>query len=88
MRTNVIKSILPKDKGIGALSVVLCGFKPDAILEKFKSYDAVQDAIQNEFDKDNRIRCETKSIWPGFCKTILDAVHFLKQFKDGQEFIA
>ena len=35
-----------------------------------------------------KIRTESRSIWPKYCKTILSALAFLAQFKDGNEFRA
>lgn len=73
--------------GIGNLSKVLESFNPEAVLNRYADdWEAVLDAIIIDLHPRGEIRKTSRSIWPLYCKTILSAANFLKQFSSSSEF--
>ncbi len=85
MSGNVIGG---KIGGIEKLGKVLNNFDSKFVIEKYsnKEDNLLKDII-NEFNLDGKIRTESKSLWPQYCKTIISAATFIAQFKDIKEFL-
>lgn len=73
--------------GFNNLGNALYSFDPKKTLKKFQGQpEALLDHIVITLKPSGKIRKESTSIWPKFCKTILSAATFFNQFKSGDEF--
>ncbi|TXC75255.1 hypothetical protein [Luteibaculum oceani] len=74
--------------GLENLGKVLFDFDPTKVAQVFKKSDRdrLLDAIIKELKPSGQIRRATRSIWPQYCQSIIDAAHFLCSFKDVDDF--
>ncbi len=73
--------------GVDKLGPVLCGFKPALILKKYPyGWEAVLDDIVAYLKPKGSVRRTSRSIWPGYCRTILFAAKFWSQFSSAKDF--
>jgi hypothetical protein len=67
--------------GVDKLGAVLCGFEPARVLEKYAfGWEGVLDDIVAHLKPRGCVRRTSRSIWPGYCRTILSSAKFLSQF--------
>lgn len=75
--------------GVDNLSLVLGGFNPRAVLNKYSvGWEAILDDIVEQLHPRGEIRRTTRSIWPHYCKTILSAANFIEQFASAEDFFS
>ncbi len=73
--------------GVGNLRPVLCDFDPVLVLEKYPSgWEEVLDDIVAQLKPRGSVRRTPRSIWPGYCRTILSAAKFWSQFSSADDF--
>ncbi len=73
--------------GVKTLGNVLNDFNPDEIVSQYgEDSEKLMETIFYKVDVRGKKRTESNSIWPSYCKTILSAALFLKQFKDLKDF--
>lgn len=76
--------------GIENLGKVLFNFdckKVSGTYEKCDK-DRLLDKIIKDLNPVGKIRRTSRSIWPQYCQSIIDAAHFLSSFKDAEDFYA
>lgn len=84
MKTGVIGRAIG---GVKTLGNVLNDFNPDEIVSQYgEDSEKLMETIFYKVDVRGKKRTESNSIWPSYCKTILSAALFLKQFKDLKDF--
>lgn len=84
MYTNVIgKSI----GGVPKLKHVFCDFDPYKMSKKYGENDngLLLNEIVKKVLKGKEIRSTNRSIWPQYCRTVIDSAHFLSRFKTTSE---
>ena len=87
MRTAVVTGSM--EGGMDALSSVLFGFDPCAVVEHYgDDGDAVLDDIVTKVGPRGEIRRTRRSIWPQFCRSVVTGAQFLTQFRDADAFYA
>jgi len=75
--------------GVNNLSLVLEGFNPKAVLNKYNvGWETILDDIVEQLHPRGKIRRTTRAIWPHFCKTILSAANFIEQFASAEDFFS
>lgn len=75
--------------GVDNLSLVLEGFNPKAVLNKYSvGWEAILDDIVERLHPRGKIRRTTRAIWPHYCKTILSAANFIEQFASAEDFFS
>ena len=73
--------------GVDKLGPVLCGFEPVLVLEKYPSgWEGLLDDIVAQLKPSGSVRRTPRSIWPGYCRTILSSAKFLSQFSSADDF--
>jgi hypothetical protein len=73
--------------GIGNLGRVLCDFEPALVLEKYHSdWESVLDDIVTQLKPRGSVSRTSRSIWPGYCRSVLSGAKFLSQFSTADEF--
>lgn len=73
--------------GIENLRGILCDFQPDLALQKYEvGWRQVLSDIKKYVKPRGQIRQASGSIWPSYCKTILDAARFLTEFGSEDKF--
>jgi hypothetical protein len=74
--------------GLENLSEVLFNFDPIQVSTKYKNDDQAKllNAIIDQVAPQGKIRKTSRSIWPQFCKSVIDSAHFLSRFKDSADF--
>ncbi len=85
MSTKVIGSSIG---GVDNLKEVLFNFNPKLVAEKFSKSESEKllNEIVIKLNPKGQIRRTSRSIWPQFCQSIIDAAHFLNAFKDAESF--
>jgi len=75
--------------GIEKLGQILCQFDPAGAKRKYGS-DSTQllDDIVAKLRPRGQVRRSPRSIWPGFCRSVLSAADFLSQFTSIEDFIS
>lgn len=87
MRTAVVTGSM--EGGMDALSPVLFGFNPGAVVEHYgDNWNAVLDDIVANVGPRGEMRRTPRSIWPQFCRSIVSGARFLTQFQDADAFYA
>ena len=72
--------------GIGNLSCVLQGFNPHQVLNDYgNDYEKLLNKIEQELKPTGQFRTASRSLWPGYCKTVLSAARFFSQFAYGKD---
>jgi hypothetical protein len=73
--------------GVEKLSLVLEGFSPKAVMDKYVGdWEAVLDDIVENLKPRGEVRRTPRSIWPHYCQTILSAANFVEQFSSASDF--
>jgi hypothetical protein len=84
MKANIIGGSIG---GIENFGKVTFGFDPSRVLEEFgEDYLKLFAHARATLKPNGRLRSDTRSIWPSYCRTALAAALFLAQFKDGADF--
>lgn len=85
MRTAVVTGSM--DGGMMALTDVLFGFEPAAVLEYYgDDSEKVLDVIVERVRPRGQVRRSPRSVWPQFCKSVVSGAKFLAQFSDANAF--
>ncbi len=75
--------------GVEKLSLVLEGFNPRAVIEKYTvDWEAILNDIVERLKPRGEVRRTPRSIWPLYCQTILSAANFVEQFLSASDFFA
>ncbi|MEO5776672.1 MAG: hypothetical protein ABIQ27_07185 [Flavobacterium sp.] len=74
--------------GVEKLSPILFDFNPHKVAAKYSSLDAFHlfEEIKLKLNPSGKVRDTKKSLWPLYCKTIIDSAHFLANFKTINDF--
>jgi hypothetical protein len=74
--------------GPDKLAKVLSQFNPHTVVKKYSKGDSglLFEAIKTKLKPTGQLRVTSRSIWPNYCETIIQAAHFLAQFQDGKDF--
>lgn len=74
--------------GLENLSKVLFDFDPAKVAEAYNKSekDKLLDRIVEILNPHGQIRRTSRSIWPLYCQSVIDAAHFLCTFKDVDDF--
>jgi hypothetical protein len=72
--------------GVEKLSLVLCGFEPKAVLEKYGNWESILDDVERFLNPVGKIRRTPRSIWPHYCQAILSGARFMSQFETADDF--
>jgi hypothetical protein len=84
MKTGVIGRAID---GVEKLSLVLDGFNPKAVLDKYAGdWEKILNDIVKKLKPRGEVRRTPRSIWPHYCQTILSAASFLEQFSSASDF--
>ena len=83
MRAGVIGKAIG---GVGRLALVLEGFNPKAVIDKYANWEAILKDIEEKLEPKGKIRKTPRSIWPLYCRSILSAANFIEQFSSESEF--
>ncbi len=86
MKTGVIGGAIG---GVEKLSIVLDGFNPRGVLDKFGGdWETILDEIVKRLKPRGVVRRTPRSIWPHYCQTILSAASFVEQFASASDFFS
>lgn len=73
--------------GVEKLSLVLEGFNPRAVIDKYADdWEGILNDIVERLEPRGEIRRTPRSIWPHYCQTILSAAKFVEQFSSAPDF--
>ncbi|MDT0689247.1 hypothetical protein RM549_05585 [Salegentibacter sp. F188] len=74
--------------GLRNLDKILYGFDPVKVAETYSKSekDKLLDRIIEILNPRGQIRRTSRSIWPLYCQSVIDAAHFLSSFKDVDDF--
>jgi len=74
--------------GVHNLKEVLFDFNPLKVAKRYNRTDddILLDEIKTKLNPKGQIRTENKSLWPQYCKSIIDSAHFLKSFETADKF--
>ena len=74
--------------GFDNFSKVLYGFNPQKVVENYTKNDKLKllEKIIEVLNPKGQIRQTNRSIWPQFCKSIIDTAYFLNQFESSEDF--
>lgn len=73
--------------GVEKLSIVLEGFNPRAVIDKYADdWKCILDDIVRKLKPRGVIRRMPRSIWPHYCQTIISAANFIEQFPSASDF--
>ena len=84
-KSNIIGKSLGEG-GVERLGAVLNNFDPCYVKENFKSWEELFGTIKIKLQLPKKIPEGSHSIWPNYCKTIIDSANFLSGFKSAEEF--
>jgi len=86
MKSNVIGGAIG---GVGKLSIVLEGFNPKAVIDKYAGdWEAILNDIEERLKPKGEMRKTSRAIWPHYCQTIISAANFLEQFSSASDFFS
>jgi len=75
--------------GVEKLALVLEGFNPRAVLDKYAGeWEAILKDIVERLNPRGEVRRMPRSIWPHYCQTILSAANFIEQFSSASDFFS
>ena len=75
--------------GVEKLSIVLEGFNPRAVMDKYAGdWEAILNDIVKWLKPRGEIRRMPRSIWPHYCQTIISAANFVDQFSSASDFFS
>jgi hypothetical protein len=85
MSSKVIGGSIGK---IESLTCVLFNFNPHKTAKKYSknSDEELLNDIIIKLKPTGQIRRTPRSLWPQFCRSVIDSAHFLNQFKNANEF--
>lgn len=73
--------------GVDKLALILNGFDPEYVSKTYgDNWEAVLDQIVEKLKPKGMVRRAPRSIWPSYCKTILSAAEFIRQFDSVDKF--
>jgi len=74
--------------GLDNLKTVLYDFDPHKVADNFAKTDSERllTEIREKLKPTGQIRTTNRSLWPQFCKSIIDSAHFLKSFESADKF--
>ena len=74
--------------GINNLRKVLFDFSPIKVAKHYKRTDSdlLLKEIINKLNPSGQIRTGNRSLWPQYCKSIIDSAYFLKAFETADKF--
>ncbi|HWP44838.1 MAG TPA: hypothetical protein VNO14_16450 [Blastocatellia bacterium] len=73
--------------GVDRLGPALCRFQPGRIIKKYGTdWERVLDDIERRLRPEKGLRRTSRSIWPGYCRTILSAARFMSEFSTAEDF--
>lgn len=72
--------------GVERLALVLDGFDPAAVTQRYATWETLLDTIERELRPTGQIRRAPKSLWPRFCRAALSGAQFLAQFTSAEDF--
>lgn len=74
--------------GIENLKEVLFDFDPHKVAQKYTKNGGsnLLEEIKQKLKPRGQIRETTRSLWPLYCKSIIDSAHFLKSFDNAEKF--
>lgn len=74
--------------GVENLSGILFDFDPKKVADKYQPNDNLLlfKEIIEQLKPKGKLRATPRSVWPKFCRSIIDGAHFLSQFRNGQDF--
>jgi len=84
-KSNIIGKSLGEG-GVERLGPVLGNFDPLYVKGRFTSWETLFDTIRTQLHPRGKVREESQSTWPNYCKTIIDSANFLSGFKSAEEF--
>jgi len=75
--------------GVEKLSIVLEGFNPRAVIDKYTGgWEVILNDIVKKLEPRGKIRRTSRAIWPHYCQTILSAANFVEQFSSASDFFS
>ncbi len=75
--------------GVEKLSLVLEGFNPKAVMDKYAGdWEAILNDIVERVEPRGEVRRTPRSIWPHYCQTILSSASFIEQFSSASDFFS
>lgn len=85
MSTKVIGNAIG---GVGNLKDILFNFDPHKVAEKYSKNDSAYllSEIKEKLKPRGQMRETTRSLWPLYCKSIIDSAHFLNTFDTAEKF--
>jgi hypothetical protein len=74
--------------GLENLSGILHDFNPKLVVEKYgiEDYTKLFTTINKKLKPNGKMRDNNNSIWPKYCKTIIQGAHFMARFEDSKDF--
>jgi len=74
--------------GVKKLANVLCGFDPHKVAEDYSKQDGdlLFTTIKDSLNPKGKMRDTNRSLWPLYCKSVIDSAHFLAEFKTIADF--
>lgn len=74
--------------GVQSLSEVLYDFDPYKVAQAYSKHDSelLFDTVKNTLHPTGKMRDTTRSLWPLYCKTVIDSAHFLSNFETIETF--
>lgn len=74
--------------GVEKLANILCGFDPHKVAEVYSKKDGnvLFNTIKDTLSPKGKMRDTNKSLWPLYCKSVIDSAHFLAGFKTIADF--
>ncbi len=85
MSTRVIGQSI---ESVENLRGILLDFNPHLVAKKYNSLEQLKllGEIISELQPTGKIRDTKKSLWPQYCKSIIDSAHFLSTFENANQF--
>ena len=76
--------------GFENLGKILADFDPQEVSERYKQGEdeKLLEDILTILKPKGQIRRTSRSIWPLYCRTVIDSAHFLKSFESASDFYA
>lgn len=74
--------------GVGNLGKVLFDFNPYKVAKNYSKQESnlLFDTIKNTLYPSGKMRDTNRSLWPLYCKTVIDSAHFLANFETIEAF--
>lgn len=74
--------------GVNNLGIVLFDFNPYKVSKSYSKQDSdlLFDTIKNTLQPTGKMQDTNRSLWPLYCKTVIDSAHFLANFESIEAF--